>query len=177
LTGGCALAAVSFAAAGWNWPVRYIEAVRNPAFSPRLEHTPTLHGVLSFMPGGALLEVAVATSVLVAVWMVCRHANLRIALAATMAGGLLLGVHAYLPDLSLLLPAGLAVLAAARSRLARLAAVALLSPPVHLSVVQGFPYSAIAVGLALVLVVTLAVEALAHAPVEHSEESAVTPLA
>jgi len=177
LAGGAGLAAVSFAAAGWNWPVEYIDSVRNPAFSPGLAYTPTLHGMLSFLPGGVFLEVAAGASVLAAVWVVCRRAEQRLALAATLAGGLLMGVHAYLPDLSLLLPAGLAVIALSRARLARWAAFALLSPPVHLTVVQGFPYSAIVVVVVLLLIYALAAEALAHAPVERPEESPVTPLA
>jgi Glycosyltransferase family 87 len=175
--GGAALAAVSFAAAGWNWPLEYLDAVRNPAFSPALEYTPTLHGVLAFVPGGVFLEVAAGASVLAAVWVVCRRADVRLALAATLAGGLLIGVHAYLPDLSLLLPAGLAVIAQARTRLARWTAFALLSPPVQLTVVQGFPYSAIVVGLVLLLVYAMAAEANAQAGLEHREESALAPQA
>jgi hypothetical protein len=177
LAGGAALAAISFAGMGLSWPARYLEAVRNPEFSPGLDHTPTLHAVFSFVPGGSLLEVLTAASVLAAVWVVCRRAEMRLALAATLAGGVLIGVHAYLPDLSMLLPAGLAVIALARTKLARVAAFALLSPPVHLSVAQGFPYSALVVGLSLLLVYALAAEAWAHAPLKQPEESAVAPLA
>jgi hypothetical protein len=160
LAGGAGLAAISFAAAGWSWPAQYIEAVRNPAFSPEPDHTPTLHGVLSFVPAGAWLEVVAVASVLAAVWMVCRHAELHLALAAILTGGLLVGVHAYLPDLALLLPAGLAAVAA-HNRVARLSALALLSPPIHLTVAEGFPYSAIVVLLALALVCALVIDSRA----------------
>lgn len=175
LAGGSLLAAVSFAAAGWNWPVEYLMSVRNPVFSPGLAYTPTLHGSLSFLPGRSLLEVVVGATVLAAVWVVCRRAELRLAIAATLAGGLLMGVHAYLPDLALLLPVCLAVLALARTRLSRMVAFALLSPPVHLTVVQGFPYSAIVVALVLLLVYALAAEALAQV-VERPQESKVAPV-
>jgi hypothetical protein len=175
LAGGGFLAAVSFAAAGWSWPVEYFTSVRNPAFSPALAKTPTLHGVLSFLPGGSFLEPVVGVTVLAAVWVVCRRAELRLAMAATLAGGLLMGVHAYLPDLSLLLPACLAAIALARTRLSRVVAFALLSPPVHLTVVRGFPYSAVVVALVLLLVHALAFEALGQS-LERSRESSVTPV-
>ncbi len=175
--GAAALLAMSFAAAGWRWPLEYMDAVRNPAFSPALDYTPTLHGALSSVPGGVFLELAAAASVVAAVWLVCRRGDLRLALAATLAGGLLIGVHAYLPDLSLLLPAGLAAIAQARTRLARWTAFALLSPPVQLAVVQGFPYTALVVALILLLVYALAAEAAAPERLAHRKESAVARLA
>jgi hypothetical protein len=168
LAGGAVLAAVSFAVAGWGWPLEFFASATNPAFSPRLELSPTLHGILASVSGGLVLEILLGATVLAAVWFVCRYSDQRLALAAMLAGGLLLSVHAYLPDLSLLLPAALTAMALAQTRLARLATLALLTPLVHLSVTQGLPYSAIAVGLVLALVYGLAHEARARSRGDHS---------
>ena len=177
LSGGAALAALSFAAAGRNWPVAFFESAANPAFSPGLSHTPTLHGTLSFVPGGAVLETFAVLCVVACVWMVCRRADLYLALAAVLAGGILTSVHSYLPDLSLLLPAALAATALARTRLSRLTSLALLTPPVALTVTYGFPYSAIVVFLMLLLLGSLTAEAWTRAPEANQESSAMAPRA
>jgi hypothetical protein len=159
LAGGAVLLAVSFAAAGWDWPVQFWRSATNPSFSPSPEFAPNLHGVLSSVAGGMVLEIALGATVVAAVWLACRRLDFRTALAACLAGGVLLSYHAYLPDFALLLPAALTVLATAESRLQRALAAILLAPPTHLTIVTGFPYSLVAVGVTLLLVYTLGLQA------------------
>ncbi len=159
VVGAALLLAVSFAGAGWGWPLDFYHAVSNPGFSPGLEFMPNLHGALAVVPGGTVLEMLLGASVAAAVWMVCRYRGFLEALAACLAGGMLLSYHAYLPDFSLLLPAALTVMATSELPALRALAVVLLAPPTHLAIVFGFPYAAAAVAVNLLFVYLMAYQA------------------
>ena len=159
LTGGAVLAAVSFLAAGWSWPQRMYETATTAEFSPNPGLMPNLHGVLSYHPFSSWLELAVSLSVVVAVWVVARRMSFPYALACSLAGGLLISYHAYLPDYALLLPACLTVFVTTEMLLLRGLALFLLLPPAHLLASVGYPTSLPVVAAILLLVYLMAYEA------------------
>jgi len=97
LTGGGILAVVSFAAAGWSWPLELFTSALNPQFSPSTLKMANLHGVMSNIPAGGALGVAIAIAVAVAVWVICRRSSFEYGLAAVLIGGFTLSIHACLP--------------------------------------------------------------------------------
>ncbi len=107
LAGGAALLGLSFAAAGPRWPAAMLAALRNPAIEPW--GVLNLHGLGLPPAAEAALTVAIAAATLFAIFRLPA----RLALAATLAAGLLLSFHTSLADAALLLPA---VLLAVRPR-------------------------------------------------------------
>ena len=162
VTGGGVLLLVSFLAAGWSWPVEFFDSATRAEFSPHPDLMPNLHGLFAAVPYGAWLEVLIGTGLAVATWLVARRMDFRYSLAFALAAGLLLSYHAYLPDMALLLPAGLTVICASNLRLLKLLAAVLLLPPAALGIIFGFPASAVAVVGVLLLVVLMTYEALKH---------------
>jgi hypothetical protein len=96
---------LSFAAEGKDWPNRILTLTRMPDFDPAPGRMPNLRGLLSLFGGGLAAEVALGLVVAAAVWLLCRSKPLPTAGAMVLAGGLLLGHHAYFYDAVLLLPA------------------------------------------------------------------------
>ena len=162
LTGGTVLAAVSFLAAGWSWPQQMYETATRPEFSPNPGLMPNLHGALSYVPFGSWLEVLVGLSVAVAVWTVARRMSFTYALACSLAGGLLISYHAYLPDYALLLPACLTIFVTTEMLLLRVLALFLLSPPAHFLAGAGLPTSLPVVAAIVLMVYLMAYEAWRH---------------
>ena len=105
------------------------------------------------------LEVLVGLSVAVAVWIVARRMSFPYALACSLAGGVLVSYHAYLPDYALLLPACLTIFVTTEMLLLRVLALFLLSPPAHFLVGAGLPTSLPVVAATLLLVYLMAYEA------------------
>ncbi|HYM12078.1 MAG TPA: glycosyltransferase family 87 protein [Bryobacterales bacterium] len=128
LAGGVVLAAISFAAAGPSWPQQFYQALRDQTINPDLGHMPNLHGLFSQFPPVGGLEWIAATAVVAAVYLVARRMSFDYALAATLAGGLLVSYHCYLSDCSLLLPSALTVISATGDWWLRLVAFLLLLP-------------------------------------------------
>lgn len=104
VVGGLAQLAISFAAEGRGWPQRLLDLAKISEFSPVPYKMPNLNGLTYRLPGGALIEAVLAVLVLAAVWRISRRATLPVAAAAALAGGLLVGHHAYVYDAILLLP-------------------------------------------------------------------------
>jgi hypothetical protein len=157
--GGAALLGLSFAAAGWDWPRRYYAVLTDPAIHPGLEVMPNLHGVFYHFPALRWLEWPAAAVVAAVVWLVARTGSFAQGLAAVLAGGLLAGYHAYLPDCTVLLPLALLGLTEAKTAWARLPAFLLLTPAAYFLVPLRSPWSAVVPGLAFLLLVGVAVEA------------------
>lgn len=162
LGGGAALAAISFLAAGWNWPLEFIRSATDPRFSPGLSAMPNLHGALSKLPASAALEIALSATVVAATWLAARKTSFRYGFAASLVGGVLLSRHCYLLDTALLLPAGLAALALSKSTPLKLAAVAVLTPAWAIPVGMGYPYSALATALVVALLYGMAAEGMSE---------------
>lgn len=96
---------LSFAAEGKDWPHRLLTLARMPDFDPAGDRMPNLRGLLSFLGGGIAAEAALGLVVVAAVWFICRAQPLPVGGAVVLAGGLLIGHHAYVYDTVLLLPA------------------------------------------------------------------------
>ena len=159
MSGGAVLAMVSFAVAGWTWPMQFVESALNPAFSPKTDQMANLHGVMAQAPGGAVWESMIAATVIVAVWIVSRKMSFDYAFSVMLAGGFLCSIHAYLPDLVITLPAAMTLTAISNRRLVKAAAFLLLAPPMHLAVLAGFPASACVAAAMIVLTCAAAHEA------------------
>jgi hypothetical protein len=132
VAGGAALLAMSFAVGGWSWPWQYVAILRLPATTPRYELVPNLHGLFSSLPPSFLLEAAGTCVVLGAAWLVIRGGDIPMAVAATLASGLLVSYHAFFGDALLLIPVSLLMLSHAPSSPLRLAAGFMLCPIVYL---------------------------------------------
>ena len=159
--GGAALVAASFLVGGPGWPIEYYEVLRDPSIHPLTASMPNLHGALSFFPALGRLEWPAAAAVAAAVWVVCRYGTAESGLAAVLAGGLLAGYHAYLPDCAVLLPAMLVALGRSAWKVSRIGAMALLTPVPYFLVPLQTPWLAVVPGLALAVLAALAAESYA----------------
>jgi hypothetical protein len=106
LTAGCAVLGVAcFVAGGWEWPLRYLALVREPANNPYGELMPSLHSLFAGLPFAGALEVGGICVLAVGVWAASRRSGGECGLAAALAGGILAAPHAYMADGALLIPA------------------------------------------------------------------------
>lgn len=160
LSGGGVLAAISFAVAGWRWPIEFLESAVNPEFSPKTAGMTNLHGVMLNLPGGWALEIVVALAVVAAVWVVCRRMSFEYGLAATLIGGYVLSIHSYLPDFAITLPAVAILITISTRKSLRTLAFLLAVPPVHLLFFAGYPASAGVVTVLLAVIGLMLREAL-----------------
>lgn len=130
--GGAVLTAVSFAAAGRNWPAEFLRVAMDSRINPHPWLMPNLHGLFYGARFAGPLEIALSLAVAIMVWRVARsEASLRFALAAALIGGLLTSRHAYIPDAALLLPAVLTFPFEATVRWVRVLAIVSLLPTVY----------------------------------------------
>jgi hypothetical protein len=102
--GGAVLAVWSFGVAGWSWPRPYIAILTRPDTTPDWTGMPNIRGMVVGLAHDRLWELLGAALVLIAAWIVIRGKQDSLAIAATLASGLLLGHHAFLRDAVLLLP-------------------------------------------------------------------------
>ena len=160
--GGAALVALSFAVGGVHWPVDYWRVLTDPAIHPETGNMPNLHGLASFWPALRWLEWPAAALTAAAVWRVARQRHFDTALAATLAGGLLVSYHAYLPDCSVLLPAALVVVSTTTSAWVRILGMFLLTPVAYFLLVQKSAVAALIPAAVLALVVAMALEVKSH---------------
>jgi hypothetical protein len=105
LTGAALLAVLSTLVAGPKWPAAFLAALRLPQISPSVPLMPNLHGL--GLPGA--VEIAASAAVFAAAVLAVRVWEARPALAVTLLAGILLSYHAYLADVTVLLPGVLAV--------------------------------------------------------------------
>jgi hypothetical protein len=98
LSGASALAASSFAAAGWRWPLDYLAVLRDPQLM-------TLGSInIHALRLPWFVELVVCLAVAAAAVTVIVRCNDRVAWIATLLGGLALSYHASLGDTILLVP-------------------------------------------------------------------------
>jgi len=129
LLAGCiALAALSFAIGGWNWPLRYYALLREPANNPYREVMPNLHALLAGLPHANAFAIAGAGAVAVAVWVASRGWRREWGLAAALAGGIVVAPHAFMADCALLIPAALLLIKSATDRWTAYLGLYLLTP-------------------------------------------------
>lgn len=124
--GGCVLLALSFAAAGKGWPLRYYAVLTDARINPSVELMPNLHSLFGMGRYGLTLQIAAGLVLAVGLFLVARSASdFEGPLALALVAGVLVGFHSYLSDAALLLPA-LIIFSAAGY--ARLPAIALITP-------------------------------------------------
>lgn len=127
LAGGAVLLGISFAVSGWSWPLQYAAMLRAPNTTPSYAAMPNLHGLLSGLHG-IFPEAAATCAVLIAVWLVIRGGENDRAVAAMLAGGLLVSYHAFFGDEAILIPVGLYLLGQARGTPGKLVGIVMLCP-------------------------------------------------
>ena len=165
--GGAALAAISFAANG-NWPVRFLEALGNPAIHPVIGSTTSFFNIVNLLGGGTPLEslfaFAAASIFGWATWRMRQrmpHA-FDVSYGLALALGLLIGHHAYLQDTVLML-AAVGILSAVKAPplLVHITAIAAI-PPVAMLLLVGRPFSLVYPAMLVALLISAA--ALAAKP-------------
>lgn len=151
VVGGAALAAVSFAVGGAAWPARYLATLTDPRINPGETFMPTLRGLVAPLPYAVAWEVVLGLAAAAAVWRVARRGDFTAGLGAVLVGGVLVARHAYLADLTLLVPALVPALEGAQGRL-RWPILALLAPLWYLLAMAISPHNAgLPVGMMAVL--------------------------
>jgi hypothetical protein len=127
---GIALVAACFLIEGAAWPLRYLEASRQPSFSPATYRMPNLNGIAYWFPWPSAFEIVLALALICLLWFICRRtSNLGFAGAAAVAVGLLLAHHCYANDCALLIPLlALTLQRPSVPRWLKMAAVLLLTP-------------------------------------------------
>ncbi len=158
LYGGAALFAFSTAVAGWSWPVEMWREAMNPAFTPSPEAMLNLHGALFGMRAAVLWELLLSGGVVWAVWALSRGGSFQLGFAVCLVGSMLLARHNYIQDLVLAIPALLIVFRETTVWALRVAAVALLAPPLMFFTAQGSPHSALTVGVLWTVLICWAIE-------------------
>ncbi|GIU76262.1 MAG: hypothetical protein KatS3mg004_3349 [Bryobacteraceae bacterium] len=105
-TGGLALLLLCFLAEGPGWVEQWVATVSDARVHPRLEVMPTLRNLadMAGWPGWTYWMLSGLAGLIVA-FLSLRSSKIEPGLAAALAGGLAVSVHAYLPDAVLLLPA------------------------------------------------------------------------
>jgi hypothetical protein len=102
-----------------------------PATTPSYAAMPNLHGLLSGLHG-SLPEAAAVCVTLIAVWLVVRGGEIDRAIAAMLAGGLLVSYHAFFGDDAILIPVGLYLLGQAPGMLNKMVGIVMLCPLTYL---------------------------------------------
>jgi hypothetical protein len=109
---------------GMDWPIRELRSIQGERTGPA--EMPTFFGFSVWFRGHQLIEIVLGFGLVVLVcWIVQRSPNMWTAMAAALAGGLLISHHAYLYDAVVLMP--LLLLALESGRGWRVAAI-LISP-------------------------------------------------
>lgn len=86
------LIACCFWIEGLSWPAQYPNMLHMSIFSPAPERMPNLHGIASWLPAAAPLEIGGAVTIVWLLWTACaRTSDPGMAGAAASACGLLLG--------------------------------------------------------------------------------------
>lgn len=118
---GCgALAGLSFAVAGLNWPRAYLALLRLPVVIADVQIMPNIHGLMLPFTGEVALCIVVAVLAIAGI----LRLNASLALAVTLSASFLLSYHAYFADLTVLLPAALLLAAGIARRRSPQAATA-----------------------------------------------------
>jgi hypothetical protein len=174
--GAAVLLAVSFAVAGAAWPLEYFATLTDGRVHPAAQSMPNLHGMFAGLQHATLLEILAGAAVVLGAWHVVRRSSFEIGLAAVLSGSLLLSYHAYRADCTVLLPAGLLVLAANPSRAARVLGTLLLTPVLYMAMRGAWPLAYLADATILLFFGALVAAAGREATASQPEESAMPEL-
>jgi hypothetical protein len=151
LAGAGALTGVSFAAAGADWPKRYLEILTMGRISPEEQLMPNFHAMLLGGPYWRVLEPLLGVMTAGAVWRAVRRVDFAYGLAAALVGGLLVSHHAYPQDCTLLIPALLVVMSRSSHWLLNYLCVALFTPWPYLILFRGDPLNLVRLAITALL--------------------------
>ncbi|HYM08789.1 MAG TPA: glycosyltransferase family 87 protein [Terriglobales bacterium] len=151
LAGGALLTVLSFAAAGFDWPYRYVEMLGKSA-DPEQQMMPNFHGLFLGVPNQHALELLFGLATVGAVWWIARRTDLAYGLAAALVGGLLISYHAYPQDCTLLVPALLVVFSRSSDWRLNYLCIALFTPWPYLVLIQDDPLKVVRLAIAVLLV-------------------------
>ena len=155
-SGTAALMIISFLAAGWKWPLRYVPFVLSAAGSPGVNVMPNLHGLIFHLKLPVAVEALGSLAVAAMVYWVIRRSPFSVAVAATLLGSLLVSWHAYFQDCALLVPSLWALVRPANSDTIRICAWILLIPTLYRTgFVQGSGFALATVFVILLVLLTL----------------------
>ena len=152
---GCGiLLALSFTAGGAGWSSAFWNLMWSPQVSPGAQSMPNLHGLSSIFGWSRTAEVAAMAAVVGAfLLLLARHAERNVIYCFALICGLLLSVHAYMADATLLLLAFALLGSAPRVALTRKLLLVSLTPIPYLLLIPGTPRSIVLVCL---LIATIA---------------------
>jgi len=152
LTGCAGLTAISFAAAGADWPRRYFEILSRGNISPEEQIMPNLHAMLLGVPHNRLIEPLLGVVAAVIVWLIARRTDFAFGLAAVLIGGLLVSHHAYPQDCTLLIPALLILMSRSGNWQLNYLCIALFTPWPYLWLIQGDRLNLVRLAISTLLV-------------------------
>ncbi len=151
--GGAFWLTLSFAAAGWDWPLRYIALLRRPELHPNPATMPTIAGVLrSFDMPVAVIAMALICGAGFFVWGILRMPHLEASVAVALVAGIVLATHAYPQDCTLLLIA--VPVLTGRSEWSLAPGIALMTPLPYFAALGGKPWNMVLPALMIALCVT-----------------------
>lgn len=136
--GGGVLVALSFLAQGWDWPLRYLELLRNPVLHPAQDHSASLRGITEQWIVLAPLTIA---AIALVIWAVRKTDDVELSFAYALTGSILVSYHCYLQDTLVLLLAFALVAEKATGGALRGTAALIVSPPLALCLLVGAPYN------------------------------------
>jgi hypothetical protein len=156
--GSAVLIAVSFWAAGGQWPIQMARTLSSQAISPSEFLMPNLRGLLGPVTDRIWPELLVAAVLTVAVYLIVRKSDFGLGFAAVIIGSLLVSHHAGPQDCALLVPALLLISTRVTSNLVQGLVLIMLVPIPYVALVAGRGASAITQLLLISLVLVLFVE-------------------
>ena len=140
VVGGLALLALSFAAAGPDWPSQYLKLATSGYLDPCPGCMPNVKGMSVNMPQ---LEWPLTAAVLILFLLLARRIrDFEIVFALSLIAGLLVSLHAYPQDTVLLLLSFAIFISRSTDKLLRSMMALAVSPPAHLLLLARDPYSA-----------------------------------
>jgi hypothetical protein len=160
--------AVSFAVAGWRWPMQYAEFLRNPALHPAPYVLPNVYGMAgTWVATEVLLTLALAASTV----YLCRRAeSFPAAFTLCIFAGILVARHSYIQDNALLLLIPLFL--QPESNFVRQLSILLLSPFPYFLLMLDRPWGLITPTLLLLWFFALAADACGLTPRRKVAEAA-----
>jgi len=158
--GGAVLLGIGVLMEGPTWLVRYPAILADNKINEGPGSMPTLHALLGYFQADTWVEIVAVAAVAVCLFVIVRRVELFYALAALLVCGPLLGIHAYVSDCALLLPAGLTLIVLTRFLVIRILCITVMSPPVLSLLKDGYPHSIAVPVLLLALFAAMTYEAL-----------------
>jgi hypothetical protein len=165
LTGAGILTAISFIAAGWNWPSAYLNAIGNPEMNAFPEQMTTLRSVLfdAHLDSPWAMALSGLLIALLFAYAAANVADFETAFALAIIGGLLICYHAYMQDCMLMLLVYPLLVRGKASKALRIGMFIAMIPPAYLLLFSPPPFNVTVPVLFTLLLVIAAKDAYERA--------------